>query len=112
MRSEYEGGEVERIDSLQAEQRSGELTFEQLYDAYFDFVYRLVARLCGEPHPDDLVQEVFWVVHRRLGRFEGRAKVTTWLFRICYRVVGAHIRRERLRRGLLRAANAMWWLGA
>jgi RNA polymerase sigma-70 factor (ECF subfamily) len=35
---------------------------------------------------DDAVQDVFLVVHRRLGEFEGRAKVRTWLFEILRRV--------------------------
>jgi RNA polymerase sigma-70 factor (ECF subfamily) len=61
-------------------------------------VYRVVARLAGSGDIEDLVQEVFFVVHRRLGEFRGEARVSTWLFRIAYRVVGAHIRRERLRR--------------
>lgn len=43
------------------------------------------------------------VVHRRLGEFEGRAKLTTWLFQIAYRVVGSHLRRERFRRTLAAA---------
>ena len=38
---------------------------------------------------DDATQEVFLVVHRRLGEFEGRAAVTTWLFGIARRV--AHV---------------------
>lgn len=75
-----------------------ELRFGEVYHAHFDYVYRLVGRLAGESQPDDLTQEVFEVVHRRLPEFEGRAAMTTWLFRIAYRVVGAHIRRERRRR--------------
>jgi RNA polymerase sigma-70 factor (ECF subfamily) len=82
------------------------LAFDAVYDRYFDYVHRLVARLAGTSDPDDLVQEVFLVVHRRLRGFEGRASLTTWLFRIAYRVVGAHIRRERLRRAL---RTALGW---
>lgn len=77
------------------------LTFDAVYDAEFDYVYRLVARLAGQGHVEDLVQEVFAVVHLRLVEFRGEALLTTWLFRIAYRVVGAHIRRERLRRRVL-----------
>lgn len=79
------------------------LDFSCVYAEHFDYVYRLVARLAGREDADDLVQEVFLVVHRRLSEFEGRALITTWLFRIAYRVVGAHVRRERLRRWLARA---------
>ena len=77
------------------------LNFDEVYESHFDFVYRTVACLAGHRDVDDLAQEVFLVVHRRLSDFEARAQLTTWLFRIAYRVVGAHIRRERLRRFIL-----------
>jgi RNA polymerase sigma-70 factor (ECF subfamily) len=74
--------------------------FDDVYEAEFDFVYRVVSRLWGGSDVEDLVQEVFVVVHRRLPEFRGEAQLSTWLFRIAYRVIGAHVRRERLRRGL------------
>jgi RNA polymerase sigma-70 factor (ECF subfamily) len=76
------------------------MNFDAIYDAHFAYVCRLVARLSGHADVDDLVQDVFMVVHRRLPTFEGRAQVSTWLFRIAYRVVGANIRRERRSRTL------------
>lgn len=80
-------------------------TFDEVYEEHFDYVYRVVVRLAGREQAEDLAQDVFAVVHRRLGEFEGRARITTWLFQIAYRVVGAHIRRERLRRALLAAVG-------
>ncbi len=41
---------------------------------------------------DDVVQEIFLVVHRRLGEFEGRSSPRTWLFGITLRVVRDHRR--------------------
>jgi RNA polymerase sigma-70 factor (ECF subfamily) len=76
------------------------LVFADVYAEYFPFVYRVVARLTGGGDVEDLVQEVFLVVHRRLSEFRSEARLTTWLFRIAYRTVGAHVRRERLRRRL------------
>lgn len=77
-----------------------QMTFEELYDREFDFIWRTLRRL-GVPERDlpDAAQEVFVVVHRQLGTFEGRAKVTTWLFKIALRVARdrrrrAHVRRE------------------
>jgi RNA polymerase sigma-70 factor (ECF subfamily) len=72
--------------------------FDDVYEAEFAFVYRVVSRLAGSSHVEDLVQEVFEVVHRRLPEFRGEARLSTWLFRIAYRTVGAQVRRERLRR--------------
>lgn len=76
------------------------MTFDELYDRHFDFVWKSLRRL-GVPVADlqDVTQEVFVVVHRRLPEFEARAKLTTWLFRICLhaardRARRAHVRRE------------------
>src|SRR5262249_50676999 len=75
-------------------------SFKEVYDEHFRFVWRSLRRL-GVPESDvaDAVQDVFLVVHRRLGEFEGRSKVTTWLYGICYRVARdrrrlAHVRRR------------------
>jgi RNA polymerase sigma-70 factor (ECF subfamily) len=78
----------------------GRVSFQEVYDDHFRFVWRSLRRL-GVPECDvaDAVQDVFLVVHRRLGEFEGRSKVTTWLYGICYRVARdrrrlAHVRRR------------------
>ena len=73
-------------------------SFEALYEEHFDFVWRSLRRL-GIPaaHIDDAVQDVFLVVHRRLGEFEGRSTVKTWLFGIALRVASVH-RRSAARR--------------
>ena len=62
-------------------------SFEVVYDQCFDLVFRNVRRL-GVPEAmvDDAVQEVFLVVYRRLGDFEGRSSLKTWIFAIVARV--------------------------
>src|SRR5580704_9404019 len=76
------------------------VSFKEVYDEHFRFVWRSLRRL-GVPESDvaDAVQDVFLVVHRRLCEFEGRSKVSTWLYGICYRVARdrrrlAHVRRR------------------
>lgn len=44
---------------------------------------------------DDLVQEIFLVVHRKLPEFEERSTIETWLFAIVRRVVSDHRRSAR-----------------
>jgi RNA polymerase sigma-70 factor (ECF subfamily) len=70
--------------------------FEHVYRTHHAFVWKSVRRL-GVPDAeiDDIVQDVFLVVHRRLADFERRSKITTWLFSIAYHVVCDH-RRSRL----------------
>jgi RNA polymerase sigma-70 factor (ECF subfamily) len=76
------------------------MTFKEIYDEHFRFVWRSLRRLgVRESDVPDAVQDVFLVVHRRLADFEGRSKLSTWLFGICFRVAGdrrklAHVRRR------------------
>lgn len=70
------------------------MTLEEIYERHVDFVWR---SLRGQGVPDDelgdAIQEVFLVVHRTLGAFEGRSSLPTWLFTICRSV--ARDRRQR-----------------
>jgi RNA polymerase sigma-70 factor (ECF subfamily) len=71
-------------------------TFESIYDKHIDFVWRSVRRLgVSEAAVDDVVQQVFLVVYRRLGEFEGRSSLKTWLFAIVLRSVQEHRRSMR-----------------
>lgn len=71
---------------------STELTFEALYDRWFDDVSRWVRALgAREADRDDLVQDIFLVVHRRLADFDGQ-NVAGWLYRIAGRKVRDHRR--------------------
>lgn len=64
-----------------------------IYEEYFDFVWRNARRL-GVPEEalDDVVQDVFVVVCRRLAGFEERSSMQTWLFGILANVVSRHRR--------------------
>ena len=73
-------------------------SFEAVYEAHFDFVWRSLRHLgVSEAGAEDAVQEVFLVVHRRLGDFEARSSVKTWLFGIARKLASRH-RRTRDRR--------------
>jgi RNA polymerase sigma-70 factor (ECF subfamily) len=66
-----------------------------IYREHFAFVWRSLRRL-GVPDAalEDLAQDVFVVVARRLDDFEGRSSVRTWLFGIAMRVVRTRRRSE------------------
>lgn len=70
------------------------LTFAELYESCFAFVWRTARRLrTPEASLDDVVQEIFMVAYRRRDDFEGRSSPKTWLYGIAFNVVRAH-RRE------------------
>jgi RNA polymerase sigma-70 factor, ECF subfamily len=75
-------------------------TFDALYDAYATFVWRNACRL-GIPQAgaEDVMQEVFLVVYRRLPEFEERTSVRAWLSAILIRVVRAYRRNARRKVG-------------
>jgi RNA polymerase sigma-70 factor (ECF subfamily) len=71
-------------------------SFDELYDAEFGFVWRTVRALgASAAERDDLVQEVFLVVHKRLPAFEPRGSLRSWLYGIVRLVV---MRSHRTRR--------------
>jgi RNA polymerase sigma-70 factor (ECF subfamily) len=74
--------------------------FDAVYAEYFAFVWRNLRRL-GVPDASlrDASQDVFLVVHRRLGGFEGRAPLRSWLYSIVTRVARQD-RRTRSRKEL------------
>jgi RNA polymerase sigma-70 factor (ECF subfamily) len=71
-------------------------TLEQIYDKHFDFVWRNARRLgVPEASADDVVQDVFMIVQRRLPIYDGRAPMQSWLFGILVRVVATQRRSYR-----------------
>ena len=74
--------------------------FDAVYETHLDFVWRTVRRMGVRPaDTDDVVQEVFFVVHRRLAEFEGRAQLKTWVFKILVHVVRHYWRAHQRRPG-------------
>ncbi|HEY3352879.1 MAG TPA: sigma-70 family RNA polymerase sigma factor [Polyangia bacterium] len=81
---------------------SAALSLRSLYDAWFGEVIRWI-RALGGPDCDveDLAQEVFIVVQRRLAQFDG-ANVAGWLYRIAANTVRDRRQRAWVRRVILR----------
>lgn len=81
-----------------------ELDISALFRQHARTVARWAARL-GGPGIDveDVVQDVFLIAGRRLTRFTGDAKITTWLFRATERVVHGLRRKQRSARWLARS---------
>jgi RNA polymerase sigma-70 factor (ECF subfamily) len=59
------------------------VSFEEVYERYFEFVWRSL-RMLGvrKESLDDAVQDVFGAVSRQLPQFEGRSSLRTWVFGI------------------------------
>lgn len=65
-----------------------------IFDEHARYVIRTLRHLgIAEADVEDVAQDVFVTVHRKLAEFEGRAKLRTWLYAICLRVASDHRRR-------------------
>ena len=82
-------------------QRSGdEAHFRELVERHRGPVFRLVLSILGAGHrgaAEELTQDVFVKVYRKLGQFRGDAKFSSWLYRIVYNEAIDHRRRLRFR---------------
>ncbi len=79
--------------------QTGDVTAAALFHEHAAFAWRLLRRLgVADADADDVCQEVFLTVHRRLPDFEGRSSTRTWVYGICIRVAADYRKRTRSRR--------------
>ena len=77
-------------------QQRDEKAFAQLYEAYFDRIYRyIVIRIGDATEAEDMTQQVFLKVLHSISSFRWAGKpFSAWLFRIAHNQVVDHLRRK------------------
>jgi RNA polymerase sigma-70 factor, ECF subfamily len=81
-------------DSNKVDQNETPLSLRSVFDEHARYIIRTLRHLgVREADVEDVAQEVFVTVHRKLPEFEGRSKLRTWLYAICLRVASDHRRR-------------------
>jgi len=90
------GPGVAPVDAALRASRRAALDLDTIFRAHANFIWLSLQRL-GVQHADldDVAQDVFVIVHRRLDRFDGSSLLTTWLFGICLRVAANYRRKRR-----------------
>jgi RNA polymerase sigma-70 factor (ECF subfamily) len=84
------------FELAQASAAGDEAAFEQIYRAHHRKVYSLCLRLLGNPtEAEDVTQDVFVQLHRKIGTFQGEAALSTWLYRLTVNTVLMHLRRNK-----------------
>ena len=69
--------------SLQALRAGDREEFSRLVEQYSANIYRLALRMLDQPQDaEDVLQETFLKAYRGLKNFDGRSRLSTWLFRI------------------------------
>ncbi|MGI8657139.1 MAG: RNA polymerase sigma factor [Pyrinomonadaceae bacterium] len=72
--------------------------FEDLYRRHFRRVYSLALRMTGKPEEaEDLTQDTFTHLYKKIGSFRGESAFTTWLHRMTVNQVLMHFRKRKSR---------------
>jgi RNA polymerase sigma-70 factor, ECF subfamily len=75
------------MPEAQAGERDAAPVLSEVYRAHVDFVWRIVRRLgVADAAVDDVVHDVFLIVQRRLGDYDPRYSMRSWLVGIARRV--------------------------
>ena len=84
-------------DTLARAQAGDHQAFERLYSIHKRRVYSLCLRMLGNAaEAEDLTQEAFLQLHRKIATFRGESAFSTWLHRLSINVVLMHMRRKGL----------------
>jgi len=68
---------------LEALKRKDKAAFAQLLDQNSEKIYRLALKMVGNVQDaEDILQETFIKAYNNIQQFEGRSKLSTWLYRI------------------------------
>jgi RNA polymerase sigma-70 factor (ECF subfamily) len=89
---------VERSEgeAITRAQRGDAGAFEYLYKAHCQRVYSVCLRMIRNPtEAEDLTQQAFLQVFRKIGTFRGESGFSTWLHRVTVNIVLMHLRRKK-----------------
>jgi len=87
----------EEAETLAAAQRGDHLAFARIYSQHKRRIYSLCLRMVGNAaEAEDLAQEAFLQLHRKIATFRGDSAFSTWLHRLSINVVLMHLRKKNL----------------
>lgn len=66
-----------------------------IYEQCKSSVYGLMVRMVGSQEADDLTQQAFLQMFRKLGQFNGQSKLETWLFRLAVNEALQYLRKQK-----------------
>lgn len=94
-----ERNEAEPVDDDVSAAAAGDSrAFERVYRQYVPMVHSLARRMAGVDEADELTQEIFVRVWRKLDTFRGEAAFGTWLHTVARNTILAHLRGRDRRR--------------
>jgi RNA polymerase sigma-70 factor (ECF subfamily) len=85
-------------DTLQRAQQGDEAALSALFQAHKAKVYALCLRMTANTaEAEDLTQDAFLQIFRKIGAFRGESALSTWLYRVAMNTVLMHFRKKKLR---------------
>lgn len=91
--------DVPEKELLRGVREGDEDLFEQLVARYNKFVLSIALRLTqNRAEAEDVVQEVFWCIHRRIAAYDPSRPFAPWLYRITLNFAYTHLRRRAARK--------------
>jgi RNA polymerase sigma-70 factor (ECF subfamily) len=91
------GTAKEELRSVRAAQHGDAYAFQRLYERYKNYVYSLCLRMCKDPSlAEDLTQDIFFHVWKKMSGFKGHALFRTWLYRVTINRVLLHFRKYKV----------------
>lgn len=88
---------MSEADAIRRAQQGDSDSFEALYTFHKRRVYSLCLRMTGNTaEAEDLAQEAFLQLYRKIATFRGESAFSTWLHRLSVNVVLMHLRKKGL----------------
>ena len=89
--------ELTEHDAIRRAQGGDAVAFEYLYKSHSPRVFSLCLRMLkNRSEAEDLTQQVFVRLFRKIGTFRGGSSFSTWLHRVAVNAVLMHLRRRKL----------------
>jgi RNA polymerase sigma-70 factor (ECF subfamily) len=92
-----QGKEFNEAETIEKAKQGEASAFQALYDRHKRRVYSLCLRMTSNTaEAEDLAQEAFLQLYRKIGTFRGESAFSTWLHRLSVNVVLMHLRKKSL----------------
>lgn len=84
------------LDLVKEVRKGNQDSFEELLGRYNTKVYSLATRLTRNPEDaEEVLQDVFITVHRKIDSFEGKSSFSSWLYRVTANAAFMKLRKRR-----------------
>ena len=91
------GDEFNEAEAIEGAKQGNAQAFQDLYEKHKRRVYSLCLRMTANTaEAEDLTQEAFLQLFRKIGTFRGESAFSTWLHRLSVNVVLMHLRKKNL----------------